>query len=440
MNRLAAVVLGVVISVTPVSQAAAGDRVEKLDGYAEWVKDGALVVDGQRVRPAPGFKFKGHGEATSFARIPLGYEVKVKGVRAADGTLVATEVEAKPNGMALFENDLREAFDQTEQDYLRRGRVYEEDDDGNEEVIGRLRTRGAQVERVRRIFHDILPPYLDPEDFRVYVVENDEWNAMAAPNGSIYVFSGLLRDLDDDELAIILGHELAHATHEHGRKGFKKQLPVLLGAAVVAAAAEGIDNGVARGAVQVGAFLFASAVSSGYGRQHEDQADRTGLRYAFEGGYDVSRGPHMWNRFAEKYGNGNKVVNFFFSDHAQSRVRASNLDVQLALNYTGADRPSGAASDTRHADRRRHHDDADRADAEDDPRVDRRRATDDEEADERADRRGHRALRGGFVKSTAKCAGDDCEAAGEDDEDASEARPEPGAMRKRPAPRPSPRY
>jgi hypothetical protein len=36
---------------------------------------------------------------------------------------------------------------------------------------------------------------------------------MAAPNGAIYAFSGLLRDLDDDEVAIVLGHELAHATH-----------------------------------------------------------------------------------------------------------------------------------------------------------------------------------------------------------------------------------
>ena len=53
---------------------------------------------------------------------------------------------------------------------------------------------------------------------RVYVIENDEWNAFAMGNYSIYVFTGLMDDLDDDELAIVLGHELAHATHEHTRR------------------------------------------------------------------------------------------------------------------------------------------------------------------------------------------------------------------------------
>jgi Zn-dependent protease with chaperone function len=165
------------------------------------------------------------------------------------------------------------------------------------------------------------------------VVDNKEWNAMAAPNGSIYVFSGLLKDLDDDEVAVVLGHELAHATHEHSRKQFKKTLLIQLGAAAVAVGAQAIDDTAQRVALQAVAVIGATAWTSGYGRSHEDQADRVGLRYAYEGGYDVSKGPGLWVKFAKKYGEGNKLVNFFLSDHSQSLVRAKNLQREIGYNY-----------------------------------------------------------------------------------------------------------
>lgn len=308
----------------------------KLDGYAEWRDRGALVIEGQRVRLAPAGKFKGGGEARDFSSVPLGYEVKVKGARQRDGSILAAEVEARPNGNALFEGDLQRAFDEQESEYRQRGRMFEQDEEGRMESYGRLLERGRHVERVRRIAARLVPPYMQPEDFRVYVVENKEWNAMAAPNRSIYVFTGLLEDMDDDEVAIVLGHELAHATHEHSRKGFKKQMLIQLGALGLVGIAEGaIDSEGWRAAAQVLTMLGASAWSAGYGRGHEDQADRVGLRYAWEAGYDVTKGPRLWQRFADKYGQGNKVVNFFFSDHSQSLVRSRNLHQELAYNYGG---------------------------------------------------------------------------------------------------------
>lgn len=157
---------------------------------------------------------------------------------------------------------------------------------------------------------------------------------MAAPNDSMYVFSGLLADMDDDEVAIILGHELAHATHEHSRKQFKKDMLIQLAALGVAAVAEEtVKNEKGRVVLQVAALLGASAWQSGYGRGHEDQADRVGLRYANEGGFDVRKGPALWNRFAKKYGDSPKLLNFFFGDHSVAQDRAKNLTRELALNY-----------------------------------------------------------------------------------------------------------
>ena len=166
------------------------------------------------------------------------------------------------------------------------------------------------------------------------MIDNKEWNAFAMGNYSIYVFSGLLKDLDDDEVAIVLGHEMVHATHEHTRRQFKKQMWIQLAALGLAGVEEAtIDNEKARVVAQLATVFAATAVSSGYGRDLEDQADRVGLRYAYEAGYDMSKGPRLWNRFAKKYGEEGKVANFFFSDHSLSSARASNLEKQIALNY-----------------------------------------------------------------------------------------------------------
>ena len=309
-------------------------RRESLDGYAEWWRNGLLIVDGQRVRLSTSGKFKASKGVRGFADIPLGYEVKVKGHRVADGVIEADEVEARENGTALFEQDLRTAFDAMEQKYLADRRLYDENDKGKRQDYGRLSTSGPEVERVRMILKRLVPDYLEGRDFRVYVVENKEWNAMAAPNDSIYVFSGLLKDMDDDEVAIVLGHELAHATHEHSRKSFKKTMLIQLAAlGVVAVAEESVKDKNKRAVLQVATLLGASAWASGYGRSHEDQADRVGLRYAAEGGFDVRKGPRLWNRFAEKYGNSPKALNFFFGDHSVAQDRARNLTREIAVNY-----------------------------------------------------------------------------------------------------------
>jgi Zn-dependent protease with chaperone function len=330
-------ILGLGLAALPAGALAANEKVE---GYAEYVLDGCLVVDGQKVCPAPGLKFKGEGAAWSFATIPLGYEVKVKkGTRRPDGTILARQVEAKPNGEAMFEAQVRAATDQMEAGMRRSGQFSE-----GRRSVGKLVESGPEVERVRRIVDNLIPPYLEPSDVRVYVIENPEWNAFAMGNYSIYVFSGLLDALDDDEVAIVLGHELVHASHEHSRRQAKKGMWIQLAAAGALGATSTIDSGSTRALAETAASLAASAWSNGYGRDMEDQADRVGLRYAYEAGYEVTKGPDLWKKFAKKYDEGSATLNFFFSNHSQAGDRARNLEREIALNYPEGPKPGGPAA------------------------------------------------------------------------------------------------
>jgi Zn-dependent protease with chaperone function len=348
MRRHAGIALSLLAVLAPAWTQAQGQakgqqprpKQEEVEGYAEWRGGGILIVDGQRVRPAPGSKFKGDKEAKSFDTIPLGYEVKAKGLRAADGALVAAEVQAKRNGSALFEKEVLSATNAAESSYKQAGRFYQEGN-GRQQTIGRLYESGPQWERARRIVDDLVPPYMDPDDVRVYVIENPEWNAFAMGNYSVYVFSGLLDDMDDDEVALVLGHEIAHATHEHTRRQFKKAMWIQIAALGVAAAAEEIDDKTARAVVQLATLFGATAYSNGYGRNLEDQADRVGMRYAYEAGYDIGKGPRLWQRFAQKYGQPGKVANFFFGDHSLASARAARLERELAFNYPEGPKEGG---------------------------------------------------------------------------------------------------
>jgi Zn-dependent protease with chaperone function len=314
---------------------ALAQKTESFHGYAEWRHGSLLVVDGQQVRVDGRTSMKGAAK-DGLDAIELGWEVNVKGSRLEDGTVLARELEARPNGNGFFETDLLDASNQQEQQWLRDGRVTEEDADGGSKVIGRVDQAGPPVDRVRGILARIAPPYADAARYRVYVVDSAHWNAMAMANGSIWVFRGLLDAMTDDEVAIVVGHELAHVTHEHLRRDFKKSLWVQAVAVGAIMAAQAIDGEKTRTAVQVGAAVAALAWQNHYSRGSEDQADRVGLRYAYEGGYDAARAPRLWERFREKYGDDPRVLSFFFGSHPRESDRIARLNRQIVFNYAAA--------------------------------------------------------------------------------------------------------
>ena len=349
--RVARLLAAVIVAgaAAPTLHPAEKAKVDKVkhSGYLEFRKPAFLIVDAQRVQITSKTKFKGTGRAKSLENIPMGYELKVRGVRVTDGTIVADEIQAEPNRTGSAERELLSGSEQAEQAWVQAKKVYEPGPDGKEIVMGALHDSGPQVDRARRIVDRVLPAHVDRQRVSVYVVDNKEWNAMAMANFSIYVFSGLMADLDDDELAIVLGHEIAHATHEHSLKQAKSSQFTGIAGAIVATGAELIDNPLAKTAVQGAGALGMTTFGNTYSREHEDQADRVGLRYVYEAGYDYTKAPKLWNRFAQKYGDQDKVTNFFFGDHSTSAKRAKDLEIEIANNYKdlAKDPPAMRAAD-----------------------------------------------------------------------------------------------
>jgi len=337
-TRLAAL-LALPLALTRFSTATlAADKV-KLDGYLDYRKEGFLIVDAQRVQSDSKTRFTGNGSAKSVATIPIGYEVKIKGIRQKDGSVLASDIDANKNGMTSTEKKVIAGTDQAEKSWVQAKQIVEPGPDGKPVSMGALHDSGPEVDRARKIVDRILPSYVDPQKVRVYVVDNKEWNAMAMANFSIYVFSGLMADMDDDELAIVLGHELTHATYEHSRRqASKSQISGIAGQAASLGAGM-IKNPLAKEAATQATALGVTTFGNAYSREYEDQADRVGLRYVYEAGYDYKKAPALWRRFAEKYGDQDKITNFFFGDHSLSTKRAAQLEKEIANNYNSASDP-----------------------------------------------------------------------------------------------------
>jgi len=301
-------------------------------GYVEWLRDGVVIADGQRIRWDSETKIR-LGRLSTIASIPLGYEIKVKGVRISDGTLLAQQLDVKPNERAAYESEVIHAMDKLEAAWTSQGSAFRTDDKGNRVTIGRIVESGPDVQRAERILHRLVPPYVPASRLRLRVIQTKAWNAFAMENGAIWVNKGLLDDVSDDELATVLGHELAHYTHEHSRRAARNGALVQLAAIWAQVAVDHVEQTGRSTALEVGAGLSLLAWQSHYSRELEDQADRVGLRYAHEAGYDVTAALSLWKRAREREGELDSISNFFEGDHSRPTDRIKNIERELRLNY-----------------------------------------------------------------------------------------------------------
>lgn len=220
--------------------------------------------------------------------------------------------------------------------------------------------------------------YLNPEgmaanpaiDYTVHVIENPSLNAFAFPHGAIYVHTGLLARMEnEDQLATVLGHEMTHVENRHmlrhQRSARNKQIGFGVGAVAAAVilageAGEAYDDGkygkAARlevlGDLLVGLGLqlaFIAAVN-GYGRDLEREADWGGFAKIHEAGYDLDQAPAVYETLLDDQGESGEFEVFFFGSHPKLSARVDNAnawieehaDASLTARATRPDRDAFA--------------------------------------------------------------------------------------------------
>ena len=168
--------------------------------------------------------------------------------------------------------------------------------------------------------------------FQFHVVLDEKVNAFATPNGIVVINSGLLEMLENEaQLAAVVGHEIAHATHEHTwrQQQFHKKKRIGIAIAGALASAYGM-----RSLADI-ATMVNGAIVNGHQRTLENQSDRIGLQYMVEAGYDPRQAPGVWKLMAKT--NGVSATNFFWSSHDSAPTRRSYLMNELKNNYRDLD-------------------------------------------------------------------------------------------------------
>lgn len=156
------------------------------------------------------------------------------------------------------------------------------------------------------------------------ILNTDALNALACPGGFVYVTKGTMNNATDDELAFVLGHEIAHVAKRHSIKQMEKQTATKTGLLILSAM-------FSKGKVNQGSVNTISAVntvlSSGYSREDERDADITGCHYMLRG---VNANPRAAVSFMEKLKKSGKempeFMNNIIGDHPRTDERIKMLE------------------------------------------------------------------------------------------------------------------
>ncbi len=158
-----------------------------------------------------------------------------------------------------------------------------------------------------------------------FVVFDDpkEVNAFALPGGKVGVYSGLLKvAVTDDELAVVMGHEIGHVTARHGAERMSEALLIAVGGVALDVGLKDNKNREAwLAAYGAGAAL---GVVLPYSRLNENEADEIGLIYAARAGYDPHGGVTFWQRML-KESEGKAKLPGFLSTHPTDARRIEHI-------------------------------------------------------------------------------------------------------------------
>jgi predicted Zn-dependent protease len=188
---------------------------------------------------------------------------------------------------------------------------------------------GADYELVQRVGRRIAKASGKDYQWEFKLLRADDTpNAFCLPGGKVAVYSGILPiTQNEDGLAAVIGHEVAHATERHGGKRMTQN--TLLQVALTAVGAGVSYSNMSPEAQQGVLAAFGLGAQVGlllpYSRDQETEADEVGIRYAIRAGYDPYEAPRLWQRMAALGSSGPE----FLSTHPDPQWRSSNLEARI---------------------------------------------------------------------------------------------------------------
>jgi predicted Zn-dependent protease len=209
-----------------------------------------------------------------------------------------------------------------------------------------LNTNPEHLARVRGIAQRLIPHGARFNrdsagwQWEVNVIDAPMINAFCMPGGKIMVFSGIIEKLKltDDELAAVIGHEIAHALLEHGRARMSEQVLKNVGVNL-AAAYFGLSN-VSANALNQAATL---AVSLPYSRSHETDSDLVGIELAARAGFDPRGAVNVWKKMSQVTGGQPPQILSTHPAHA-TRIRDLEANIPRVMPLYEAARKGSAAT------------------------------------------------------------------------------------------------
>ncbi len=208
------------------------------------------------------------------------------------------------------------------------------------EIASRLIAKVGVVETSLAQEHGLQPQHFAKDfEWDVNVLQSDEANAFCLPGGKMAVYTGLIPVAQNaDALAVVMGHEIAHALLRHGAQRMAQQKLTQIGQ--MAGAASGMD-------VQQQQMMM-SAMGYGYllpyARSHETQADEVGLMLAAAACFNPEEAVPLWQRMSQA--SGGQAPPEFSSTHPNPGTRIQNLQALMpkALEYRQRYCSAGAAA------------------------------------------------------------------------------------------------
>ena len=185
-------------------------------------------------------------------------------------------------------------------------------------MLERVRAVAARIEPQTAVFRSDAPNW----KWEVNVISSDELNAFCMPGGKIMFYSGLIDKLhlSDDEIAIVMGHEISHALREHSREqisqAYAAQTAIDIGTALL---------GLGGGASNLANFGYQNFVATQFSRTDESEADRMGLELAARAGYDPHAGVTLWEKMIQA-SQGTSRPPEFLSTHPAEADRVQQIE------------------------------------------------------------------------------------------------------------------